>query len=70
MGGLYPVPLPFILGEEAAGVVVDVHPSVTDVKVGHHVAAYLSGCYAEYIAVKADNIAVSPPVVSRVHAQS
>jgi NADPH2:quinone reductase len=61
MGGLYPVALPFTLGEEAAGVVVDVHSSVTDVKVGQHVAAYQSGCYAEYIVAKADKVAVSLP---------
>ena len=64
MGGLYPVALPFTLGEEAAGVVVDVHSSVTDIKVGQHVAAYQSGCYAEYVVVKADKVAVSLPSAS------
>ena len=36
--GLYPVPLPSGLGTEAAGVVEEVGPNITDVKAGDRVA--------------------------------
>ncbi len=52
--GLYPRPLPFIDGSEAAGVVEAVGDGVTDVKAGDRVAYAQSpnlGGYAEYNAV-------------------
>jgi NADPH2:quinone reductase len=50
--GRYPGPLPFTLGQEAAGVVDAVGPNVTEVKPGVHVAfASVQGSYAEYTIV-------------------
>ncbi len=52
--GLYKVPLPFILGQEAAGVVDAVGAGVTEVKPGDRVAyASALGAYAEYAIVPA-----------------
>lgn len=45
--GLYPLPTPFVPGSEAAGVVVEVGPGVTEVKVGDRVAFTHLGSYAE-----------------------
>jgi NADPH2:quinone reductase len=46
--GLYKLPLPFVLGQEGAGVVESVGPGVTEVKPGDRVAyASLVGAYAE-----------------------
>jgi len=45
--GLYPVPLPFTLGSEAAGIVDAVGDGVTNVKVGDRVAYNSGGAYAE-----------------------
>jgi S-(hydroxymethyl)glutathione dehydrogenase/alcohol dehydrogenase len=42
MEGKLPVPLPVVLGHEAAGVVEAVGPNVADVKVGDHVVSCLS----------------------------
>jgi NADPH2:quinone reductase len=52
--GMYQVPMPFTLGQEAAGIVHAVGEGVTEVKVGDHVA-YTSvlGSYAEYANVPA-----------------
>ena len=36
--GLYPVPLPSGLGTEAAGIVQEIGPGVTEVKVGDRIA--------------------------------
>jgi len=48
--GLYPVPLPATLGNEAAGVVTRVGASVTRFRVGDRIASakVVSGAYAEY----------------------
>jgi NADPH2:quinone reductase len=47
--GLYPLPLPFTLGREGAGIVDAVGPQVTEVKKGDRVAyAMEPGAYAEY----------------------
>jgi NADPH:quinone reductase len=47
--GRYPSQLPFIPGQEAAGVVTEVGPGVTTVKVGDRVAwCHSMGTYAEY----------------------
>jgi NADPH2:quinone reductase len=52
--GLYPLPLPFTPGSEAAGVVEAVGEGVTEVTVGDRVAyAMARGAYAEYAAVPA-----------------
>jgi NADPH:quinone reductase len=52
--GLYKAESPFILGMEGAGVVEQVGPDVTHVKVGDRVAyAMCRGSYAEYAAVPA-----------------
>ena len=46
--GLYPLPLPAVLGSEAAGVVIDVGTGVTEVKAGDRVAyAGPVGAYSE-----------------------
>src|ERR1700746_1043725 len=50
--GLYKVPLPFTLGQEAAGTVAALGPGVAEPKIGDRVA-YTSvlGAYAEYAVV-------------------
>ena len=59
--GQYPVPTPFTPGQEAAGVVVDVDPSVTGVRVGDRVAYPAApGAYAELAAVPADRVVPVP----------
>jgi NADPH2:quinone reductase len=50
--GRYPASLPFVVGQEAAGVVVDVGQGVAGVKPGDRVAyTGIQGSYAEYAAV-------------------
>jgi NADPH:quinone reductase len=64
--GLYPMPLPFTPGLEAAGVVEEVGPDVTDVKVGDRVAyaAPPIGAYAEARLMQADRLVVIPSNVT------
>lgn len=64
--GLYPVPLPSGLGQEAAGVVEAVGAGVTDVKVGDRVAYATSplGAYAEVRNVAAAILVPLPDGVS------
>jgi NADPH2:quinone reductase len=59
--GRYPAPLPFINGQEAAGIVVAVGPDVTTLRLGDRVA-YTGGLgsYAEYAAVPADRLIKIP----------
>lgn len=59
--GLYQVPLPFTPGVEAAGVVEDVGPEVSEVQVGDRVA-YTGplGAYAEYAVVPASRLVKLP----------
>ena len=59
--GRYPTPLPFVNGQEAAGVVTEVGPEVTSLKAGDRVA-YTSalGSYAEYAAVPASRLVKVP----------
>jgi len=60
--GLYPMPLPFTPGSEAAGVVEQAGVNVTEVKPGDRVAyAMVRGSYAEYHAVSADKLVPLPP---------
>ncbi|KAG1136624.1 hypothetical protein G6F37_012074 [Rhizopus arrhizus] len=46
--GLYKVPLPYTLGREGAGEVVEIGPNVDDVKVGDRVFYMGGSAYAEY----------------------
>ncbi|MPY56213.1 quinone oxidoreductase [Streptomyces spongiae] len=66
--GFYPVPVtefPSVLGGEFAGVVTAVGDGVSDVKVGDQVfgiiSAQRSGCYAQYVAMAAENVFPLPP---------
>src|SRR6266849_4601553 len=63
--GRYKVPLPFVLGQEGAGVVSAVGSEVRDVAIGDR-GAYTSvlGSYAEYAAVPADILVKIPDGVS------
>ena len=59
--GLYPLPLPAVLGSEGAGVVVEVGPGVADVNVGDRVAyAGPVGAYAEERLVTANRLVPLP----------
>src|SRR5690606_33075283 len=60
--GLYPAPLPCVLGLEAAGVVEQVGPGVTDLAVGDRVA-YASaplGAYATWRTYPAERLVKIP----------
>jgi len=59
--GRYPTPLPFVSGQEAAGVVTEVGSEVTTLQPGNRVA-YTSvlGSYAEYAAVPASRLVKIP----------
>ena len=57
--GLYPLPLPFTPGSEAAGTVESIGSEVSDIAVGDRVAyAMAVGSYAEYAAVPAARLVV------------
>lgn len=59
--GRYPAPLPFVNGQEAAGVVIANGAEVTTTKVGDRVAyTGALGSYAEYAAVPADRLVKIP----------
>ena len=63
--GRYPVALPFVIGQEGAGVVSAVGAEVKSVKVGDRVAwSGIMGSYAEYVAVPADRLVHIPQGVS------
>jgi NADPH2:quinone reductase len=63
--GRYKSPLPFVLGQEGAGVVTAVGADAKSVKVGDRVAwTGLQGSYAEYAAVPADRLVPIPQGVS------
>ncbi|MGD1024799.1 MAG: quinone oxidoreductase [Candidatus Sulfotelmatobacter sp.] len=63
--GRYKSPLPFIPGQEGAGVVTAVGPEAKTVKVGDRVAwSGLQGAYAEYAAVPAERLVPIPQAVS------
>lgn len=63
--GRYPSPLPFINGQEGAGVVTEVGSEVSNVSVGDRVA-YTSalGSYAEYAAVPAARLVKVPDALT------
>jgi NADPH:quinone reductase len=59
--GRYPAALPFIDGQEAAGIVTEVGAEVRSVKPGERVAyTGVMGAYAEYAAVPADRLVHVP----------
>jgi NADPH2:quinone reductase len=63
--GRYPSPLPFIPGQEAAGIVVAIGESVTTVKEGDRVAwCGIPGTYAEYAVAPADRLVALPVGIS------
>jgi NADPH2:quinone reductase len=63
--GRYKSALPFVLGQEGAGVVTAVGADVKSVKTGDRVAwTGLQGSYAEYAAVAADRLVLIPKGVS------
>jgi NADPH2:quinone reductase len=63
--GRYKVPLPFVLGQEGAGVVSDVGSAVDELGIGDRVAyTTVLGSYAEYAAVPADRLVKIPDGVS------
>lgn len=63
--GLYPLPTPFILGQEGAGEVVEVGPGANGWQPGDRVAfCNVMGAYAEYLAVPADKAVRIPQGVS------
>lgn len=63
--GRYKVPLPFVPGQEGAGVVTAVGPEVKSVKAGDRVAwAMILGSYAEYSAIPAERLVPIPNGVS------
>lgn len=66
--GLYPLPTPFTLGTEGAGIVDAVAPDVTEVKKGDRVAyAMIPGSYAEYVVVPAVRLV---PIPANIDARS
>ena len=71
-GGLYKIPLPSVIGREAAGVVEAIGSAVTDLKVGDRIA-YASapiGAYCEARVVPADRVVRIPANVSDQQAAS
>lgn len=59
--GLYPLPLPFTPGSEAAGTVESIGSQVSDIALGDRVAYAMSiGSYAEYAAVPAARLVKMP----------
>jgi NADPH:quinone reductase len=67
--GRYKAALPFVLGQEGAGVVTEVGAETTSVKVGDRVAwTGVQGSYAEYAAVPADRLVPIPQRVSEQQA--
>lgn len=68
--GLYPVPLPAVLGMEGAGVVEAVGPDVAELRPGDRVA-YANppiGSYAERRLIPAHRLVALPPAISAVQA--
>lgn len=68
--GLYPIPMPAILGQEAAGRIVEVGPGAMDVVPGlvpGDAVAYqgVLGAYAELAAVPVDRVVLLPPGIDR-----
>jgi NADPH2:quinone reductase len=69
--GRYPVTLPFVIGQEAAGVVTAVGAGTAGVKVGDRVAyAGVMGGYAEYATIPTDRLVIIPAGVNDRQAAS
>ena len=67
--GLYPLPLPAVLGMEGAGMVEEVGAGVTEVKPGDRVAyAGVLGAYTERRLIAADRLVPLPDGVSDIQA--
>ena len=67
--GLYPSSLPFIIGQEASGIVSEIGADVKSFKPGDRVAyTGIRGSYAEYAAVPADRLVLLPPGISEQQA--
>ena len=63
--GLYPVPLPFTLGQEAAGIITALGEGVSGLKPGDRVAtAGGSGCYAQEAVAPASRVVRTPEGIS------
>jgi NADPH:quinone reductase len=63
--GVYPIPVPFTLGNEAAGTVVAVGADINDLKMGDRVAYQgVQGAYAERTLAPADKVVRLPDAVS------
>src|SRR5437763_1120280 len=63
--GRYPAPMPFVLGQEGAGVITAVGADVKSLKTGDRVAwTGLMASYAEYTAVPADRLVRIPAGVT------
>jgi NADPH2:quinone reductase len=63
--GLYPVPLPCILGNEGAGEIVEIGPGVEDLKLGDRVTAIVRlGGYASERIAPADRLIKLPSFIS------
>ena len=67
--GLYPSSLPFVIGQEAGGIVSEIGADVKSFKPGDRVAyTGIRGSYAEYAAVPADRLVLLPPGISEQQA--
>ena len=67
--GRYPAPVPFVPGQEAAGIVTAIGSQVTSVKIGDRVAhTGVLGAYAEYAAVPVDRLIRIPDQLDFNHA--
>lgn len=63
--GLYPLPLPFTIGQEGAGIVEFIGADVQDLKVGERVAfTGALGAYSEYHVVQSDKLVKLPDGIS------
>lgn len=63
--GRYPITPPFIIGQEASGIVSEVGSDVKDLKPGDRVAyTGITGAYAEYEAVPSDRLVGIPAGIS------
>jgi NADPH2:quinone reductase len=62
--GLYPQPLPFVPGMEAAGIIEEIGEGVVDLKVGDKVAyASVMGAYTEARIIAADRVVKVPAAI-------
>jgi NADPH2:quinone reductase len=67
--GRYPMPVPFVSGQEASGIVSEIGADVKSFKVGDRVAyTGIIGAYAEYAAVPADRLVLLPPGITEQQA--